>query len=158
MAKKTTAKKKTIRNERPSTASEQAAIETQDRNLLDNNRERIPLGKGLKLEFPNREGYHRTWAIDKPGELVRMERAWYKFVVDERGNKITVPAGNGFIHYLMEIEEKYYKEDTKRASDERRKKMSAMMKCNPDEYAANRQKSVVQKAESDPIYGDVVYD
>lgn len=76
--------------------------------------ERVPLQAAQKLVAPKREGYQRYWAIDKPGFLQKMEAAWWEYVVDERGLKITTPAGAGFTHYLMELPEDLYKEDIDR--------------------------------------------
>jgi hypothetical protein len=74
---------------------------------------RIPMQAGLKMDYSayRRDGYVLYLAIDKPGMLEQMQRAWWQFVTDDRGNKITCPAGGGFTHYLMEIEQKYYDED-----------------------------------------------
>ena len=74
---------------------------------------RIPMQAGQKLDYSayKREGYQLYLAIDKPGMLEQMQRAWWSFVQDDRGNKVTSPAGGGFTHYLMEIEQKYYDED-----------------------------------------------
>jgi len=78
---------------------------------------RIPLSAGNKLHVPEslrREGYHQYWAIDRKGEIEQMKAAWYEIVTDDRNEPVTVPAGNGDTHYLMEIEQKYYDEDMER--------------------------------------------
>lgn len=75
---------------------------------------RIPLTAGGKLTIPEHmleKGYHYCWPTDKPGNLERMQRAWYEFVTDDQGRKITVPAGKGETHYLMRIEQKYRDEE-----------------------------------------------
>jgi hypothetical protein len=72
---------------------------------------RVSIQAGQKLVFAKRKGYQRYLAIDKPGMLERMEAAWWEYVTDDRGNKITTPAGGGFTHYLMEIKQELYDED-----------------------------------------------
>ena len=75
---------------------------------------RIPLSAGNKLNVPEslkEEGYHYYWAIDRKGMIEQLESAWYEKVQDERGQNVTVPAGNGETHYLMRIEQRYYDED-----------------------------------------------
>lgn len=75
---------------------------------------RVPLSAGNKLHVPDsikEEGYHYYWAIDTKGQIEQMEAAWYEKVTDERGDPMTVPAGNDSTHYLMRIEQKYHDED-----------------------------------------------
>lgn len=72
---------------------------------------RIPMSAGNKLQAPKREGYQRYWALDRNGMLEQMKAAWWEFVLDGRGEKMTVPGGKGDTHYLMEIEQKFYDED-----------------------------------------------
>lgn len=76
--------------------------------------ERIPLGQGSKLTVAKhllKPGYHAHWFIDRPGQLEGAKAAYYEFVRDENGQKITTPAGRGETHYLMHIEQRYYDED-----------------------------------------------
>lgn len=75
---------------------------------------RVSLSGGGKLAIPDdmkEEGYFYYWAIDKPGELDRFEAAWYEFVTDKYGKKITRPAGRGDTHYLMRIAQELYDKD-----------------------------------------------
>ena len=79
-----------------------------------NRPERVRLGQGSKMSVPEcykREGYHQYWFIDRPGDIEAATAAWYEFVKDDSGKKITTPAGNGNLHYLMEIDQKTYDED-----------------------------------------------
>jgi len=73
--------------------------------------ERVPMGQGQKLVAPPRAGYQRYWAIDRDGELDSFLAAWWTFVEDSEGNRIKKPAGKGFTHYLMEIDQETYDED-----------------------------------------------
>lgn len=75
---------------------------------------RIPMSAGNKLHVPDsikEEGFHYYWAIDRKGTIEQMESAYYEKVKDNRGGNVTVPAGNGEVHYLMRIEQRYYDED-----------------------------------------------
>lgn len=75
---------------------------------------RIPMSAGNKLHVPDalrEEGYHYYWAIDQKGMIEQLESAWYQKVANERGEHVTVPAGNGETHYLMRIEQEYHDED-----------------------------------------------
>lgn len=110
---------------------------------------RIPMSAGNKFKAPKREGYQRYWAItgvDHPGKLEEMQAAWWEFVLDDDGQKITRPAGKGNTHILMEIEQKYYDEEIAvqqaRNIDATQKSVQTL---GPDEYIANGQKNVVEK-------------
>ena len=81
---------------------------------------RIPMTAGNKLHVPDslkKEGYQQYWQVDRPGVIEQMEAAYWEKVKNERGDFITVPAGGGEKHYLMQIEQKYYEEDMKRQQD-----------------------------------------
>ena len=75
--------------------------------------ERVPFNQGSKLSVPKgiiKDGYHGHWFLDKPGEIESAQAAYYEFV--KVGNKkYSTPAGRGFTHYLMQIEQKYYDDD-----------------------------------------------
>ena len=78
---------------------------------------RIPMTAGNKLHVPEslkKEGFQYYWAIDRKGMIEQFEAAWWQKVKDERGDNVTIPAGNGEVHYLMCLEQKYYDEDIKR--------------------------------------------
>jgi hypothetical protein len=119
--KTTTSKKKRgpykARKQRTAEVSSEAPIERapsrpaemQSRNTQ--RPERVPMGQGQKLVAPERLGYQRYWAIDRDGELDSFIAAWWTFVEDSDGNKIKKPAGKGFTHYLMEIDQETYDQD-----------------------------------------------
>ena len=71
---------------------------------------RQPMSRSGLLDYPAKEGYQRYWAIDKDGMLERMQGAYWEYV-KENGEKVTRHAGGGAMHYLMQIENKYYQED-----------------------------------------------
>lgn len=111
--------------------------------------ERIPMSAGNKLKAPQREGYQRYWAItgpDHPGRLEEMEAAWWEFVLDDEGQKITRPAGKGSTHVLMEIKQEYYREDIEaqqaRNIDASQKAIQAL---GEDEYLPLGRKNVVER-------------
>ncbi len=110
---------------------------------------RVPLSSGNKFQAPKREGYQRYWALtgpDHPGRLDEMEAAWWQFVLNESGQKITRPAGKGNTHVLMEIEQKYYDEEIaaqqKRNIDATQKTLQTL---GEDEYVPMGQKNVVER-------------
>ena len=80
----------------------------------------VPIGQGQKLKIAQRfveKGYHYHWFLDRQGELEAAQAAWYEFVKDEKGEKVTVPAGKGDTHYLMRIDQQYYDEDMAKQQD-----------------------------------------
>lgn len=75
--------------------------------------ERVPFNQGSKLAVPKgiiKPGYHGHWFIDKPGELESAQAAYYEYV-KVGGKKYKTPAGQGFYHYLMQIEQEYFDQD-----------------------------------------------
>lgn len=93
---------------------------------------RVPMGAGNRLHVPEHlkeEGYHYYWAVDHKGQIEQMEAAWYVKVTTQKGDAITVPAGNGTTHYLMRIEQEYHDED-----------MEKQQKLNIDATASQAQK------------------
>lgn len=110
---------------------------------------RIPMSAGNKLQAPQREGYQRYWSIegpDHPGKLEQMQAAWWEFVLDEDGQKITRPAGKGNTHVLMEIKQEYYDQDMAAQQD---RNIDATQKniqtLGQDEYVPMGQKNVVER-------------
>lgn len=95
---------------------------------------RVPMGQGQRLVAEPREGYQRYWAIDLPGKLEEFQAAWWEFVLDDNGNKITKPAGKGQLHYLMEIKQEYYDEDMKRQQKMVTDALRKTVKRGDDEY------------------------
>ena len=80
----------------------------------DKRPERIKFGAGSKFTVPpqyKKEGYFQYWFIDRPGEIEQAKAAWYEFVLDEKGNKITVPDKSDRLHYLMEIDQATHDKD-----------------------------------------------
>lgn len=111
---------------------------------------RIPLGQGSKLavaECYKKGGFHQHWFIDRAGELESAQAAWYEFVKDEKGNKITTPAGRGETHYLMQIDEETYRKDMaaqqKKVTDTTRK--AVKVKKNKGEYSPEGEDSAVTR-------------
>ena len=118
-------------------------------NAPDGRPARVPMSSGNALHAPNREGYQRYWAIEGPnhvGEIARMEAAWWQPVLDDDGNKITIPAGGGNTHVLMEIEQQYYDEDIAR---QQQRNIDATQKnvqsLGEDEYVPMGRKNVVER-------------
>jgi hypothetical protein len=74
---------------------------------------RVPFQSGGKLNVPAdliEKGYRYYWGVDRDGQLDQLQSAWYEFV-ERDGKRVTANAGKGNVHYLMRIEEQYYKED-----------------------------------------------
>lgn len=80
-------------------------------------RNRKPFGNfEQKLNYPNREGYHRHWFNDEPGRLLRAADAGYEQVVDPDGKPVSMVVGvsrggGALTAYLHEIPEEWYRED-----------------------------------------------
>ena len=110
---------------------------------------RVPMSSGNRLQAPEREGYQRYWALEgpsNPGRLAQMQAAYWEFVLGEDGEKMTIPAGNGDVHYLMEIEQEYYDQDIAaqqaRNIDTTAKQAQTL---GEDEYVPMGKKSVVER-------------
>ena len=110
---------------------------------------RIPMSAGNKLHVSaelKKEGFQYYWQVNKPGIIEQMQRAYWDIVKDDRGESVTVPAGNGDMLYLMEIEQKYYDEDI--ASQQKQNvetTTNKAQKLGEDEYVPMGHKSVVER-------------
>ena len=70
---------------------------------------RVPMSAGNKLHVPEglkKEGFQYYWALDKKGTIQQFEAAYWEKVTDDKGDAITVPAGDGEVHYLMAAQQK----------------------------------------------------
>ena len=110
---------------------------------------RVSMSSGSKLKAPKREGYQRYWSIsgpNHPGEIDQMLMAWWDYCLDENGDQIKQLAGGGDIHYLMEIEQKYYDEDIQKQQD---RNLDATQKniqsLSDSEYVPNGHAAVVTR-------------
>jgi hypothetical protein len=78
---------------------------------------RKPFGSmTLKLDYPQREGFHRHWFNDIPGRVGRAQEAGYEHVKDRDGKPVsrtvgTAEGGGALIAFLMEIPEEWYNQD-----------------------------------------------
>lgn len=78
---------------------------------------RKPFGSmSLKLDYPQREGFHRHWFNDIPGRVGRALEAGYEHVKDRDGNPVkrvvgVAEGGGAQTAFLMEIPEEWYKQD-----------------------------------------------
>lgn len=127
-------------------AAEQPKMQREARRPM-----RIPMnGNTSKLTVGNqykREGYQLYWGIDKPGFIEKMEAAWWSCVSNEDGQRVTIPAGQGFNHVLMEIEQKWYDEDQAAAQEMIPDLQSQHLKVNKEdgEYTSNKNGMAVQR-------------
>src|SRR5512143_1688839 len=69
-----------------------------------------------KLNYPQRDGYHRHWFNDVPGRIERSKEAGYEHVKDAEGKNIsrivgTAEGGGALIGFLMEIPEEWFQAD-----------------------------------------------
>ena len=122
--------------------------DTRERNSSKPKRPaRVPMNAGNQLAAKGRPGYQRYWALDKVGQLDRFIAAYWEFVLTEDGKKTTVPGGNGYIHYLMEIEQEYYNEDMISQLDRINDSMEARRrpKMVNGEYVPMGHKSSIEK-------------
>jgi hypothetical protein len=80
-------------------------------------RTRRPFGSmEQKLQWPDREGFHRHWFNDDPGRLIRADEAGYTKVNDEDGKPVqcvvgTARGGGPLIAYLHETPQQWFDED-----------------------------------------------
>lgn len=94
-----------------------AAGEVQAEAGLPQRPSRKPFGSmSFKLDYPQREGFHRHWFNDVPGRVDRAKEAGYEHVKgsDQRNvSRIvgTAEGGGALTAFLMEIPEEWYKED-----------------------------------------------
>ncbi len=84
--------------------------------------------------------YRYYWPTDKPGELEQMQLAWYEFV-EVNGKRVTVPAGNGYTHYLMRIEKQYFDEDMQAQQRELDERERVDIQIKQGEYSPNHGRS-----------------
>lgn len=79
--------------------------------------ERQPFGDAeQQLAYPQRPGYRRYWANDRPGRIKRFKQAGYAHVIDaETGEPVVrttdVVDGRGRQSYLMEQPIEWYQQD-----------------------------------------------
>jgi hypothetical protein len=83
-------------------------------NRIDRPR-RIPMGRMQRMSVPeyllDRERFHYAMMVDRPGNLESAEAAYYEYVLDDSGSKISRNSGQGETSYLMRLPIEYYKED-----------------------------------------------
>ncbi len=110
---------------------------------------RIPMTSGNRLDVPEslkEEGYKYYWQLDSKGAVEQMKRAYWELVSDDRGEKVTVPAGSGETLYLMRIEQQYYDEDMKAQQDRNNiTSTNQAQNIGENEYVPDGSQSVVQK-------------
>lgn len=96
---------------------------------------RVRVGKGDRLRAPTVPDHALYWAIDRPGELEAMEAAWWEYVLDENGVRITRPAGSDkggrpLTHYLMKLPSKLRDEDREEDRRLREERMKATLQID----------------------------
>lgn len=99
---------------------------------------RVPMSAGGKLNVPNHlidPNYHYYLAVDREGDLEKMQAAYWEFVLDEKGQKWTVSAGHGNTHYLMRLPNQYWEEDKAARRAENEARLAGFASVGPDEYA-----------------------
>ena len=112
---------------------------------------RVRMGQGARLEVAahlKRDGYFQYWFIDKPGQLEQAEKAWYEYVKDDSGKRLSVSAGEGLTHYLMEIPQNLRDEDmaAQEALNVGQEKASASVKHEKKEYSPEGTESSLAKS------------
>jgi len=123
-----------------------AAVEVQVEAGLPQRPSRKPFGSmSLKLDYPQREGFHRHWFNDIPGRVERAKEAGYEHVKGNDSKNVsrivgTAEGGGALTAFLMEIPEEWYKQD-----------MALEQKVIDEKEAAIRQ-GTLDKAEGDNRY------
>jgi hypothetical protein len=74
-----------------------------------------------------------------------MIEAYWDYVTDERGEKVTQPSGGGEMHYLMEIEQRYYDEDISAQQAETTDKLRSTVENQSDEYTPKGHEDVLTR-------------
>lgn len=101
---------------------------------------RAPFGAlGQKLAYEAREGFHRHWTNDTPGNVATRLSWGYEHVKDKEGKTVsaivgTMDGGGPLIAYLLEIPEEWYAEDMKKQQEEVDRRVEALKRGD-----ANRQ-------------------
>jgi hypothetical protein len=78
---------------------------------------RKPFGSmSFKLDYPQREGFHRHWFNDVPGRVSRALEAGYEHVKGSDSKNVSrnvgvAEGGGALTAFLMEIPEEWYHED-----------------------------------------------
>jgi len=111
---------------------------------------RVPMVAGKNLELPIRKGYHRHWFINKPGRIEQAENAYWGFIFDDTGSKITRPSGP-FLMFAMEIEDRYWKEDNDLKNKKTIDTLRAEQELSVDEYVPEGRSHVLEKDNYDPL-------
>lgn len=106
---------------------------------------RVKLGQGQTLVAPERKGYQRYWALDREGQLDAMIAAWWEFVLDADGNKITRPGKGGWTHYLMEIDQETYDKDMAEQQDMVTDAVRQAVKVGEGEYVPDGKEDVLTR-------------
>ena len=114
---------------------------------------RVPMATGLKLEFGKRPGYVRRLFATKPGRIEQALAAYWEFVLDDTGEKISRPSGE-YRLYLMEIEKRYYDEDQELKNKKNLDIMRKEQKLAEGEYLPEGRHHVIQREDDyDPLAG-----
>lgn len=90
---------------------------------------RKPFGALIqRLSYPPREGYHRHWFNDHPGNIDSAIAAGYEHVIGEDGKKVCRVADRttGMLTYNMEIPKEWFQEDMVRGQNIVDERESAM--------------------------------
>lgn len=93
---------------------------------------RKPFGSmSLKLDYPQREGFHRHWFNDIPGRVDRAKEAGYENVKSNDGKPVSrvvgvAEGGGALTAYLMEIPEEWYQQDIAQEQNHIAEKEAAM--------------------------------
>ena len=101
---------------------------------------RVPFGTmGQKLAYEAREGFHRHWTNDTPGNVAARLSGGYEHVKDKEGKPVsavvgTLEGGGPLIAYLLEIPNEWYEEDIRKQQEEVDRRVDALKRGE-----ANRQ-------------------
>lgn len=116
-----------------------------------NRPKRKPIAGRNKLTAPTREGYVRRFVSDEGDRVKMFQDAGYEVVTGniqtseqsldpkQIGSNVTADGGNGVKLVLMEIDERYYKEDQDKKNqdiDEREKALFREQNERPGHYGS----------------------
>ena len=94
-----------------------SGVESQSDTGLPQRSARKPFGSmSLKLDYPQRTGFHRHWFNDIPGRVARAVEAGYEHVKGSDQKNVSrvvgvAEGGGALTAFLMEIPEEWYQQD-----------------------------------------------
>lgn len=111
---------------------------------------RVQMSGGTRLHYHHKDpNYHYAWIQDRDGKLDQAIQAYYEFV-QEDGQKVTRASGP-YPLFLMQLENKYWKEDEKLKYDKTCDSLKDEQALGPGEYLPDGRNHALEKDDYDPL-------